>query len=272
MSDFSVVISVYKKDNHFFLKESLESLLNQSVLPSEIVLVVDGYVNEHINKVIEFYSSRPLFKIIRLKENKGLANALNIGIINSSFDVIARMDADDICFETRFEIQLEYMKKNNLSIVGGQIIEFGNCKEDIISQRNVPVLHQDLKKFMKYRSPFSHPTIMFHKKVFESLGGYDINIFPEDYDFFVRAYLKDFKFGNVKENVLWFRMGRDITKTLKRRWGINYAKNELKLYWKFYKIGFFSFLHFLKISFLKIPLRLIPFFIFKLIYLKIYRN
>ena len=187
------------------MNEALKSLLNQTILPSEIILVIDGYINTSIEKVIQIYENKSTFKILRLKNNGGLANALNIAIKASSFDIIARMDADDICFKDRFEIQLKYLIEKKLSIVGGQTLEFGVDCNDIISARKVPLTHLELIKFMKYRSPFSHPTIIFRKNVFESLSGYDVNIFPEDYDFFVRAYLKGFKFGNVKENVLWFR-------------------------------------------------------------------
>jgi hypothetical protein len=118
------------------------------------------------------------------------------------------MDSDDICFKDRFEKQVEFIVKEDLDIVGGQIIEFGIDIQDIISERKVPVKHKEMVRFMKLRSPFSHPTIMFKKEVFTSLEGYDTVIFPEDYDFFVRPK-KDLKFGNVNQNILWFRLGED---------------------------------------------------------------
>jgi len=267
----SVVMSVYKNDKVSFFKEAVESLLQQTYLPSEIIIVVDGYVNTKIDDILHQLASNNLIKIIRLPENKGLANALNVGVKSAKYDLIARMDADDICFPDRFEKQINFLIKENLHFVGGQMIEFGKDISDIISERKVPFKHEDIIKFMKYRAPFSHPTILFKKEVFDNLNGYDINIFPEDYDFFVRVYLNGFKMGNVKENVLWFRLGENLSEALRRRWGKAYAKNEYKLYKKYLRLGFYSRLDFLKAVMFKIPLRILPFPIFKFIYYKISR-
>jgi glycosyltransferase involved in cell wall biosynthesis len=267
----SVVMSVYKNDNVSFFKEAIESLLQQTYLPSEIVIVIDGDVGKEIDYLLAHYKSNKLFNIIRLTENKGLANALNIGVLTAQYNLIARMDSDDICFADRFEKQLGFMNEFDLDVIGGQIIEFGKDTEDIISKRIVPCSHEEMVQLMKFRSPFSHPTILFKKEVFEALKGYDTTIFPEDYDFFVRAYLKGFKFGNVEDEVLWFRLGENYSDTIKRRWGVSYAKHEFKLYKKFLKINFYNQADFTKAVLLKIPLRLLPFFVFKFIYFKLSR-
>jgi glycosyltransferase involved in cell wall biosynthesis len=178
-------MAVYNNDDYLHFNESIMSLLNQTYLPSEIVIVVDGFVRKEINNILEQYYNEELFSIIKLVENKGLANALNIGIKSAKFDLIARMDADDICFPERLEKQIEFMNKENLDIVGGQIIEFGKNVKDIISVRKVPSFHKDIIKFLKLRSPFSHATILFRKEVFNTLEGYSKTVFPEDYDFFV---------------------------------------------------------------------------------------
>jgi glycosyltransferase involved in cell wall biosynthesis len=271
-NEISVVMSVYKNDNKTFFKEAVESLLLQTYLPSEIIIVVDGFVNKEIDTLFVEFSSNTLIKIVRLAKNNGLANALNVGIQEAKYPLIARMDSDDICFKDRFEKQIKYIVKGNLDMVGGQIIEFGKDIEDIVSERKVPIRHQEMVRFMKLRSPFSHPTIIFKKTVFLTLGGYDITIFPEDYDFFVRAYLKGFKFGNVDQNILWFRLGEDRINTIKRRWGKTYAINEYRLYKKFLKLGFFNYSDFFKAVVLKIPLRILPFSIYKFIYFKILRT
>lgn len=268
----SVIIAVYKNDDSLFFDEAIKSLLNQTYLPNEIIVVIDGFVSTEINDVLSKYFKNELFSFIRLSENKGLANALNLGIESAKYDLIARMDADDICFPERLEKQIDYMFKENLDIVGGQIIEFGKNIQDVISERKVPLNHNDIIKFLKLRSPFSHPTVLFKKDVFTSLGGYSLKVFPEDYDFFVRAYLKGFKFGNLNENILWFRLGANYSEAIKRRWGIKYAKNEYKLYKHFLKIGFFEVSDFLKVVVLKIPIRLLPFFLYKYIYFNILRK
>lgn len=268
----SVVMAVYKNDDSLFFDEAIKSLLMQTHLPDEIIIVIDGFVNDKIDAVVYKYYNHHIFKFIRLSENSGLANALNVGISIAKYDLIARMDADDICFPERFERQINHMFKENLDIVGGQIIEFGENLEDIISERKVPLCHDDMIRFLMLRSPFSHPTILFKKDVFYSLGGYSVKVFPEDYDFFVRAHINGFRFGNIDENVLWFRLGNNYSEAIKRRWGIKYAKNEYILYKHFLNIGFYKFTDFLKAVVLKIPMRLLPFFIYKYIYFNILRK
>lgn len=271
---FSVLMSVYKADTPSNLESSLNSIWNlQKVKPSQIVLVQDGPVSKDIIDVILKYKINlgDKFEHLVLEKNQGLAAALNQGFKLCKHELIARMDADDISFPDRFEKQLKYLNSHNVDIVGGQIIEFGEEINDVISDRKVPINHDQIVMFMKYRSPFSHPTILFKRRVFFALKGYDTSIFPEDYDFFVRAHMKNFKFGNLDENVLWFRMGSDYSKSLKRRWGLNYAKNELKLYRKFLKIGFYNWFTFLKVVALKIPMRLIPFSLYKFLYFKLLR-
>ncbi len=267
----SVVMSVYNNDNSDHFSSAVLSLLNQTYQPEEIIIVVDGDVSNEVNCQLDVFSKKSIINIIRLNENKGLANALNVGIQNAKYPIIARMDSDDICFKDRFEKQIKALNEFNLDIVGGQIIEFGKDINDVISRRIVPCQHSEMIKLLKFRSPFSHPTILFKKEVFDVLNGYDSSIFPEDYDFFVRAYLKKFKFGNVPDEVLWFRLGENRSDAIKRRWGISYAKNEFNLYRKFLNISFFNYYDFFKVILFKIPIRLLPFFVFKFIYYKMAR-
>jgi glycosyltransferase involved in cell wall biosynthesis len=273
MLNFSVVMSVYLKENPVYFRQSLHSVISQTLTPDEIVLIKNGLLTFDLDSVINEYNLNfpGLFTIIALPVNKGLANALNVGIKNAKNSIIARMDSDDICFENRFEQQIDYLSKNDLDVVGGQIVEFSKNIQDIISVRKVPIMHYDIVKFMKFRSPFSHPTVVFKKEVFDTLKGYDVKILPEDYDFFVRAYLAGFKFGNVEKNVLYFRLGENLSEAIKRRWGLKYAINEIKLYRKFLKLGFFNYCDFLKVLFFKIPLRIIPFKLYSYIYFKFAR-
>lgn len=273
MSNFSVVISVYFKENPIYLRQSLESVINQTLMPKEIVLVKDGALTIELDSVIDEYEENysEIFKVITLPQNKGLSNALNIGISMTRYPLIARMDSDDICFNDRFEKQVLALNEFDLDIVGGQIVEFGKDISDVISRRIVPCKHSEIVKLLKFRSPFSHPTILFKKEIFNDLNGYDSSIFPEDYDFFVRAYLKNYKFGNVPDEVLWFRLGENKSDAIRRRWGITYAKNEFNLYRKFLNINFYNYFDFLKVVLLKLPIRLLPFFMFKFIYFKMAR-
>jgi glycosyltransferase involved in cell wall biosynthesis len=122
--DFSVLMAVYNKETPSFLKRSIESLLIQTLVPNEVVLVKDGILTEELDSVIsDFEIQYPhIFTVVSLSHNRGLANALNEGMRVVRNPIVARMDSDDICIKNRFELQLDYLLKNNLDIVGGQII------------------------------------------------------------------------------------------------------------------------------------------------------
>ena len=125
MHSFSVCTSIYKNDKPEFVRLALDSMLvHQSVTPSEIVLVQDGPVSEALSSLLLEYEAKynNILNIIRLETNGGLGNALKLGVECAKFDIIARMDSDDICLPNRFQIQLEYLETYpDVDIVGGQI-------------------------------------------------------------------------------------------------------------------------------------------------------
>jgi len=261
----SVVMAVYEKDKSSQTKEAIDSILVQTHAASEFLITIDGPISENLNQLLEEYETRGEVTLIRHPKNMGLGHALNTAINAATCPLIARMDADDISTPDRLKLQHNLLNDRNLDLVGGQTIEFGQTTDDILSVRTVPCQHEKIIQFMKLRSPFSHPTILFKKALYEQVNGYSESLSIEDYDFFVRCHLSNARFGNTNETVLWYRMGEKYS-TLKRRRGFHYAKNELKLYRKFYGNGFFSLFDFLRASFLKIPLRVIPYPVFCWLY------
>ena len=166
---FSVLMSIYKNDKKEFVQESIESIINQTVKPNEIIVVQDGPIPEEIKSLVSEYEKYDFFKLIVLNENQGLGKALNIGLENCQYDIVARMDSDDICLEDRFEKQIkEFQKDDSLSVVGGFINEFIENPSEIIGVREVPLTNEEIIKHIKSRNPFNHMTVMFRKKdVFE---------------------------------------------------------------------------------------------------------
>lgn len=222
---FSVLMSVYKNDKPEFLKSAIDSVINQTVAPDEIVIVVDGPVDNNIVELLNNYKEKyEIFKIVFLEENLGLGNALAIGVNNCSYDLIARMDSDDISTEKRFEKQLnEFKNDENLSIVGGQIEEFIDIQANIIGKRNVPIEDKEIKEYIKSRCPFNHMTVMFKKADVQKAGGYIEWHFNEDYYLWIRMYLKDCKFKNLDDTLVYARVGNEM---YKRRGGMKYFKSE----------------------------------------------
>ena len=263
----SVILPVYQNDLVEQLSLAIGSILEQTLQPSEFIIVIDGPISQDLHELINDHVHKGNVRKIQISENKGLAHALNVGISEARYPLIARMDADDISLPERFEIQVKLLLESELDLIGGQIIEFGADTSDIKSKRIVPTQHEEIVKFMKLRSPFSHSTILFRKSLYDKVGGYSERFKIEDYEFFVRCHQQHAKFGNTNEVVLFYRVGRAY-ETFKRRKGPKYARNEINLYLHFYKLGFYNYADFFKSLILKLPLRFLPFPIFLRLYMK----
>ena len=226
--EFSVLMSVYKNDNPEYLKIAIDSIINQTLKPNEIVLVVDGPIPDTIKSIIKEYNEKlDYLKIIYLKENGGLGKALNVGLENCTCDIVARMDSDDISLPDRFEKQInEFKKDNSLSIIGGYISEFIDNPEESIGIRKVPLEYEEFSEFIKNRNPLNHMTVMFKKQNVLDAGNYQDFHFLEDYYLWIRMFLKGFKMKNVDSILVNARVGADM---YKRRGGWKYFKSCRKL-------------------------------------------
>lgn len=225
--NFSVLMSLYARENPCSLYECLESISRQSVLANEIVLVLDGPIGPELRDVVEQWNERLPIKIIPLVENVGLGRALNEGINHCTCEWIFRMDTDDICVENRFELQVRYIRKNpGVSIFGGQIEEFENKPGDLGVRRDVPIDQEDLCEYMKFRNPFNHMTVAYKKEAVEAVGGYMHHMWMEDYNLWIRLWAAGVKFGNMPQTLVLARAGMTM---LSRRRGFPYLKSEWKL-------------------------------------------
>lgn len=224
---FSVLMSVYKNDKAEYVKQAIGSILNQTLKPNEIIIIVDGPISDNIKKIIEEYKGKySIFNVTYLEKNGGLGNALNIGLEKCSFDIIARMDSDDISVENRFEKQIEEFKKdNNLSIVGGYISEFIDNPNESVGIREVPLNQQEISNYIKNRNPFNHMTVMFKKQSVLEAGNYKDFFYYEDYYLWVRMFLKDMKMKNIDSILVNARVGKDM---YQRRGGMKFYKSGVK--------------------------------------------
>lgn len=210
---FSVLMSVYKSDIPEYLDTALKSVEKQTVKPKEIILVEDGPISKKIRSVIDRHvrESTINFKNIRLKRNHGLGEALRIGTSYVSTNWVARMDSDDYSVPSRFEEEMNYIKKNpNVAIVGGQIKEFAGNIQNIVGERRVPLDSKNIKKFMKWRSPFNHPTVMINKEVLEKVGGYITYGNLEDYYLWSRIIVSNKQVRNLKKVLVLMRVDKGM--------------------------------------------------------------
>lgn len=222
---FSVAISVYKNDNPEFFDRALESITDlQTIKPDEIVLVVDGPVPNEINTVIDKYASKYVFNVIRLETNGGLGNALKLATENAKYDLIARMDSDDISIPNRFELELTLFRNNPfLDVVGGNISEFIDKEDNIVAIRKVPCKNDEIRKHMKKRCALNHVSVMFKKSSIMNVGGYQDWFWNEDYYLWIRMWLNNAVFENVDFVLVNVRTGKDM---YARRGGLKYYRSE----------------------------------------------
>lgn len=246
MQKYSVLMSVYKKENPIWLKESVDSMLQQTEKPSEIVIVKDGPLTQELDNVIAQYQNQlsDLFKIVPLKENVGLGPALAIGIENCQYDYIARMDSDDVSDKDRCEKLLACFERDKeLEIVGCFESEFEKDINNPICIHRVPETNEEIKMFMKRRCALLHPTVIYKKDAVIKSGNYhDVRLY-EDYDLFMRMVLEcGCKAYNLQESLYNMRVNSDF---YKRRGGVSYLKTVIRFKYAQYKKGYMLFGDFL---------------------------
>lgn len=206
---FSVLMSVYKNEKAQYLDASLKSIEDQSIIPNEIVLVEDGPLTKELYEIIDTHRIKfgEVFKVVVLNKNQGLGNALRIGTKYISTNWIARMDTDDIAVPNRFELQLREIEKNpQLAVIGGQVDEFEGSIDNIVGKRTVPCSQVDIYKFIKWRSPFNHPTVMINKTMLEKVGGYENKGKLEDYFLWTKIIAKGYAVRNLPQVLVHMRV------------------------------------------------------------------
>lgn len=264
-------MAVYHKDNLEWFCDSIESILNQTTESNDIVIVRDGAVPSYIENKLKYYEENNInIRVIRLKKNKGLGNALNEGIKYCKNELVARMDADDISVKNRFEIQLEMFNNHtDLSILGGQIAEFDGATDNIISYREVPLTHSDIMKFAKLRSPFNHPTVMYKKSDVLAAGGYGCLLRTEDYELWLNMLSKGVKTANLQNVLLYYRLTPDNSKR-KSTW-LQY-KEAVKLCNNSRKLGTLNAFEFIYTTILRTAFFITPLPIKRLVYIHLLRR
>lgn len=238
MEKYSVLMSLYYKEKPEYLRQSLDSMINQTVKPDEIVMVYDGPLTNDLYKVMEEYIEHypKLFKIVKNKINHGLGLSLNKGLLACKNELVARMDTDDISISTRCETQLEKFKQNNsLDIIGGNIVEFVGNPNNIVGYRVVPTTYEEIENYIKVRCPFNHMTVMFKKSAVISADNYQDLFWNEDYYLWIRMLENKCYMMNTGTILVNSRVGLDM---YKRRGGLRYYRSEkwLQKYMKNKKI------------------------------------
>ncbi len=226
----AVLLPVYDNDNPNYLMQAIKSAVNQSIDKTDLILLIDGPVNEDLEEVITG-NKNIISKILRFDKNYGMTYVLNRGLeycLKVGYLLIGRMDADDISLPNRFEWQVEYLLNNSkVDVVGGaieEIDESGKSRNKIIIY---PQTHSECFRFFAKRDPLAHPAALFRRRYFEKAGLYNEKFRKnQDTQLWYQGFKSNCVFANIPEVVLKFRITDDFFK--KRRGGINRAENILK--------------------------------------------
>ena len=262
--NFSILQSVYCRDNPIFLSQSLQSIAENTLQPSTIVLVKDGQISLELENVIAEWQTKLPLNVVGYSKNKGLAYALNYGLQFVETELVARMDSDDICYPDRFEKQItEFNKNKELALLSGYIDEFNDNVDIIVSTRTVPLEYSEIKEYLKKRNAFNHMAVMFKKSAVIESGNYQQVSYFEDYDLWIRMVQHGFQAKNIPEKLVKARIGNDM---IGRRHGFAYARHEIFFLKRQLDSGFISKKEYRKLIFLRVPVRLLPKSMLKLIY------
>ena len=266
---FSVLLSVYKKENPVYFSQSLDSIFSQTSFPDEVILVKDGPLTSELEQVIIQYQLKySVLKVVSLPVNQGLGKALNEGLKYCSYDLIARMDTDDMAKPDRFEKQINIFEKYpDIDVCSSWIEEFEGNMNTITAIKKLPEHHYDILKYAKHRCPINHPAVMYRKEAVLRVGGY--SGFPEDYCLWVKMLLDGALFYNIQESLLLFRFSHDM---IKRRGGWRYAVADIKSQISFYQLGFINVFTLFYNIIIRLIMRIIPNFIRSVIYKKLLRK
>ena len=270
--NYSVLMSVYYKENPEWLDESINSMFNQTAKTNDFVLIEDGKLTPKLDKVVEKYEKKypHIFRIIKLDKNEGLGSALSIGVKECKNELIARMDSDDISIPNRMKIQLEYIKNHDdIDLLGSWHTEFLDNIDNVTAIKKLPENHEDIVKYSKYRNPFSHSSIIFKKHSLLKAGNYRTYHLVEDYDMWIRMIQNGCKCYNIQKSLTYVRVSKDL---YKRRGGIKYLKSMLKFKREQYKSNYFSLKEYVTGCIISTIVCLLPNNIRNLIYKKLLRK
>ncbi len=253
---FALLVSVYDGDRPDYLRRAFRSAVDdQTVRPDQVVIVRDGPVREELAACLEELGRESPIPVtfVPLPRNGGLGPALDRGLAASWFDVVARMDADDVAMPHRFEVELPLIQ--DADIVGAGLLEFMADTDDIVGQRVPPTDSGQILRYARMHDPFNHPTVVYRRSAVQAAGGYGELRLMEDYALFARMLAGGARAVNVAEPLVFYRVGPEA---FKRRGGTGLLRSELRLQRQFRRQGFTTRAEFARNVIVRGGYRLIP--------------
>ena len=233
---FTLLLSVWDGDQPEHLLQAFCSAVDEQTLrPAQVVIVRDGPVRDELAACLaDLRKTSPVpVTLVPLESNRGLGPALDAGMAASQFDVIARMDADDVAMPHRFEVEIPLIAEAD--IVGAGLLEFVGDIDNVVGQRVPPTDPEQIQRYARMHDPFNHPTVVYRRQAVQAAGGYGDLPLMEDYALFARMLQNGARAANVAEPLVYYRVGATA---FKRRGGADLLRSELRLQREFRRQGF----------------------------------
>lgn len=233
---FSVLLPVYAGDAPEHVRRAFESATREQTLPpAEVVLVRDGPVPDPLERELDRIAADSPVPVRRvdLPRNVGLATALQRGLAECSHEIVARVDADDVCEPQRFAVQVP-MVAGGLDLVGSAVAEFAADENLIEAIRRRPTGAEEIRRFAAYHNPFNHPSVVYRRAAVLAAGGYQEVPLMEDYWLWARMIMGGAAVANVEEPLVRYRAGSGL---YERRGGLRAIRSDWDFQRKAHAIG-----------------------------------
>ena len=204
MTTLTALVTVYHRNDPAELTEALESLVHQTRPADEVLIVVDGPVPTEIDEIVRTYVDKHQWRALFLSENMGGGYASHIGMEYATGDYLARQDADDISLPQRFEVQMDFIRRTGVDLVGSAVEEFGAHS----AIRAMPETHDEIVRYARINNPINHPSMVISTRAARAVGYRDIH-FMEDYSLFARLLGAGYRAANIPEPLVRFRVSDD---------------------------------------------------------------
>lgn len=265
---FSVLMPVHNRADIFLIFDiAVESVFNNTILPKELVLVVDGHLEPSFKDKIQDLASRYPIRVIWLPQNKGITHALNAGLETINTQWTMRADADDLNLPNRFQLQIMALERG-YDLVGGAIEEVDSSGE-LLAVKYSPEDEASIREYVKYRNPFNHMTVAFVTKIAKDVGGYPNLALKEDYGLWALFLERGAKVANLKDVLVRATTGRAM---YARRGGWASIQSEILLQQHLIRCGVQSRVLGAAVALIRISLLALPASVLSNIYMSFLRS
>ena len=233
----SLLLPVWRRDRPDHLVAAFRSSVDQQTRrPDHVVVVRDGPVAPELSAAIaELAATSPVpVDVLELERNVGLGPALDAGLRACRYDVVARMDADDLSLPHRFAVQMPLIEAG-AELVGAGLLEFGAGADDVVGRRVPPTDPDDIRARARFADPFNHPTVVYRRRCVQAVGGYGEFALMEDYLLWAKMIMAGARVANVAEPLVLYRVGAGA---YRRRGGLAQLRTELGLQRRLRALGF----------------------------------